>query len=629
MSKKGYKYLKHPSIGVNSKKEKQNDRGHETCECGSGRLFKDCCYRPDHRIFHLDRHFEKLKNIKLRMNDIVAQRLLEEYMEKSEIQDIADKMSDQMQIPDIRQEIERKSRYEEEAEDPNSIIASAIRLESLTVDLVLPGHKKPLIQECLNLFLRRASDREKECYNSYGFSQFSFYEVIAVKNGQYSLKNSWLLLRDLFTNEKFELKDPQFTGSFHIWDILVGRRYIIDGFTIFSTAVFIINHRQIGAYNRILFLFWLKSKIKNGSNSLISINERNTELFTLIKNKYADLQTKYFYTSELCEYIKKNSSVLVIIQNLLIKFNRDYPIIFKSPDNCLFMYITCEGKINSSKIQEIVDILRKDSKTFEDTSDSREKDIFRFDYLIPRKNMQYSEEDLVFNFAFEKLSKLSHEGIVHLVLKELQTTLVIGTSSLNLNWSKGQILSAADKIHDDLIVRIGFIEINRDTIKFTTYSEESMRALCSCMSTLLGPLILELSAPRILDLQKQAQVEEKINETSFNDYREDNEKYYDDDTSDLLYEDLDKNDITDDKELDDYLSIASRMMKRDSIKSWIHQKIPVLGGKTPKECVSDSEKLPILVDLIKDMENIADKDGYYQPKNSYSSLLKIDPKNFY
>ena len=155
MKKERSKFQRYPLKGHIVKRSSlyqsapQSARLRALCGCGSGRIFKKCCYRSDHRIFNLTRYIEKLKNVKLKMNDLVFRRFLDEYIQVPEIQEATDKLSDQLYLPTFQQVINEVKQGTTSYDTPEQVIASTVQFEALSIDYILHGHKKPIFQEYL------------------------------------------------------------------------------------------------------------------------------------------------------------------------------------------------------------------------------------------------------------------------------------------------------------------------------------------------------------------------------------------------------------------------------------------------------------------------------------------------
>ncbi|MHA1491322.1 MAG: hypothetical protein ACTSRI_16930 [Promethearchaeota archaeon] len=650
MKKEGYKFQKFqksPSnikMGKNSSVIRQSSQQpaqlRALCGCGSGRIFKECCYRSDHRTFNLTRYIEKLKSIKLRMNDLVFKRFLGEYVQVPEIQEVVDEISDQLCIPTFQQAINVVKWDIPFHETPEDITASAIQFETLSIDRTLPGHKLPIIQEYLRFYLRKASERKRECYNSYAFSQFSLYEVVAVKKHINSQKNTWIILRDLFTNEKFEFKDPLISKRLYIWDIVIGRLYKIAGFNIFSTAVFIITPHQKSAFNRILFSFWLKEAMAQDPSILNRIKLQYPQLLELFSDKYASLQGDFFHTPTLRAFLKQNSPLLFEINRFIVSISHDYPMIFKSPDGYWWIYSECKGKLDPGNVEDVLKILRTDTRHFIETSENDNSNTFTFDYFISR-NDEHLEEGLIDTYINpKKLVELSKEAIVHRIFKFLQKSLIFGATSIMADFTMDQKAEAIESLTEGSMVRIGFVEIKGLKIKLTTYSKESMQELQNYLLQELSSINLQLSAPRFTDMQRELNEQEPFSSSSTIPYPYPS-PYYSNNSNNNNFDGLDvefnkyeteqynKEDNKIESNLendfnDNFLSQESMVLRAHLKRRWFDTKLPLLGGKTPKECVSDQKNLPRLVDLIKEMENDDDRKGEYDLKHSYSTLLNMN-----
>jgi len=636
LPRKGNKFTRYSSKADKDRNKKNLEqqksyRYSEKCGCGSGLIFGKCCYRSDHRIFNLSHYMEKLKNIKLKINDSIIKRLAEEYLTNSEICDIADKLSDDLKLPRFDQIIIDYFDGWEWVDTSTENFRSAIRFEALAIDRTLPGHDKPLIEELKSLLLLKASDRIKNFYNSYTNSQFSCYEVIKVKKAEYSEYNTWILLRDKFTNKKFVLKDPLICSQVFIWDLIIGRLYRIAGFNLFSTSVIILNPEQQKHFNRILFMFWLKYIYAKKPEIMENLESQYPDLNYEFSHKGASFSKGYLYNPQVRAYLKQNSPIIVKMMDLMNQIAPKYPLIIKSPDMQDIIYAECAGELNSDKIIEAVNALRADIKYFKEVPETDKNYKFTFDYLI--SNVDSSVDDLIINYNIkpEKLIKLNKKGIIHKIHELFQKTVTFGATSINLDASVEKQLDAVNNMHSGPKIRVGFVEIERSQIKLVTYSKPSMEKLSAHVKKILKPFLLQLSFPIYTDLLGQSQIESQISEFRHNSIL--NEMIQDQDTDSDFIDDLihlsDLNfDYEDEEEMEEDLQLKTRMMRNYLVKSWINQKIPLLGGKSPKESVNDGKNVHVLVDLIKDRENSDDRDGYFDSNSTYGKYLGINIAQF-
>ncbi|KKK40789.1 MAG: hypothetical protein Lokiarch_48700 [Candidatus Lokiarchaeum sp. GC14_75] len=70
------------------------------------------------------------------------------------------------------------------------------------------------------------------------------------------------------------------------------------------------------------------------------------------------------------------------------------------------------------------------------------------------------------------------------------------------------------------------------------------------------------------------------------------------------------------------------MMRYYLMKRWVNQKIPLLGGKTPKESLRDTKNIHLLIGLIKERENDDDRNGEFNSNQTYSTYLGIDVAHY-
>jgi len=637
MLHKGNKFTRYPLIKDTKNGNKVNleqqklIKYREKCDCGSGKIFGKCCYRSDHRIFNLNRYLEKLKNIKLKMHDLVLARFIEDYKNIPEIREIADNLSDDLNIYRFNQINNDIINRWVKPEKSDESFRSAIRFEALTIDWTLPGHDRKIFQESLQFYLRKASERAKKCYDSYSKSQFSFYEVIRVKKAEGATHNTWVLLRDLFTKKEYVMKDPLICSRLYIWNIVIGRLYRVAGFNLFSTSVFILNPDQHKKFNRVLFMFWLRDVIEKNPNVLEELNSKFPLFNRDFSHKYASFSGDYFYDSSIFTFLKQNSPLLIKIMDLMQLFAPEYPLIIKSPDRQDIVYAECVGELTSEKLIEAIEVLRSDTKYFREVPELDKTNKYSFDYFITYDESPINEEIIDKNITPKNLIQLSKEAIVHKIQELFQKTIVFGATSIMSDWSMEQKVDAMENINVGPKVRVGFVEIKRSRIKLVTYSKKSMQKLLKDIKKSLKLFILQLSAPTYTDILGRTQKQDfpydfsaKRSQEIYNNSIKFATKYQKE-----IYP-LEKkleNNQTDDYE-EESLFWESRMMRHYLMKRWINQKIPLLGGKTPKESITDAKNIHLLIDLIKDRENDDDRRGEFDSNRTYSIYLGIDVANY-
>lgn len=632
MRRKGNKFTRYSSKNNKNQDKKNLERQNsyrysEKCGCGSGLIFGKCCYRSDHRIYNLSRYFEKLKNIKLKINNFIQGKLLENYRTNPEICDIADKLSDDLKIPRFSQSISDILNGWERVDSSTENFASAIRLEALTIDWTLPGHNKPIFQEVQSSYFRKASDRIQECYISYSNSQFSYYEVIKVKKAEGSEHNTWILLRDKFTQKKCVIKDPLICSNLFIWDIVIGRLYIVAGFNLFSTSVFILHPEHQKQFNRILFMFWLKHMMAKNPEVLMKLESNYPEMKSDFSHRGASFSKEYIYNKQIHMFLKQNSPILAEIMNLMNQIAPKYPLIIKSPDMQDIIFAECAGELIADKITEAVNILRSDLKYFKEVPEMDKPYKYSFDYLIPNVKTPIDEELINHIITPENLVNLNKEGIVHKIHELLQKTLIFGATSIMLDSSIEQQLNAVENIHTGPKIRVGFVEIKRSQIKLVTYSKTSMEKLFTHIKTILKPFLVQLSFPIYNDVLSKSRIESQFSEYKQNSLLKEMTQVEEDDLEpidDLVHLSNISFDYDEEEEKEEYLKFKSHVMRNYLMKRWINQKIPLLGGKSPKESLNDAKNLPLLIDLIKERENTDDREGQFDSNRAYSTYLGID-----
>ncbi|MBD3255477.1 MAG: hypothetical protein GF383_10310 [Candidatus Lokiarchaeota archaeon] len=632
MNRKGNKFSRYNSKEKNiseKNKKKYSSRYYEPCGCGSGRIFGKCCYRSDHRIFNLERYLSKLKNIKLKMHDLVLAKFLELYEEIPEIREITDSLSDYLRIPsfnNIVNDILMKIEYFETSADR---AASAIRCEALTIDWTLPKQDKPLLQDALRFYLVKASKRKKECYDSYANSQFSLYEVIKGKKFEDSPQYTWIMVRDLFTKEKYVIKDPLICGQVHIWDVIIGRLYTVADFHLFSTSTFILSTDQMSIFNRILFLFWLKENLEENPSLLDELDDIYPNLSRDFSHIGSNFNGKYLLNEQISQYLKYHSPSLIEIMNLIHENSPNYTPHIKSPDNEKFIWAESIGELQPDKVLRAIEILRTKGKSFSEVPKTDRKNEASFDFLL--NYVEIPKKEIINTSVTPKaLAYLDNEEIACKILELLQKNIIINSTPIISSWSLKKKASHLPNLISDSNVRVGSVEIINNTIRLVSYSKKSMKKMWKKINSLLKPCLAQLAPPTYSDFSQTSQMSRS--EQDFDYLTSMRNEILEEQRADS-YQKLDlllglENSLDStfqDEGDDDSLHLESRELRRFLIKQWKHQKIPVLEGLSPQEAIKRKEYVPLVIDLIKVIENNDDINGDYDFQNSYMKSLGINP----
>ncbi len=634
MQRKGNKFSRNKPKKADIQSKKKNSiqtspRLKEKCGCGSGKSFENCCFRSDHKRFNLSKYLLKLKDIKLKMQDLVISRLIEEYQNNPELREIADNLSYNLNLPIFQQIIDDIKNKIDIVETKGDVFMSAIRFEALTIDWTLPGQNRPFFQEALQFYIHKASERIINCYKSLSESQYSMYEVIEVKKAQ-GYDNTWIRIRDLFTKKEFVVKDPIICSEMHIWDVIVGRLYRVAGFNLFSTATLILTPGQQKTFNRIVFMLWLKDMCSMKPIFLKRYLAKYPDLKMDFCLKHASFSKEYFYNAHLRNYLKMKSPEIAAIMGLMNRIAPEYPLIVKSPDYQKFLWSESIGEINENKKSEIVELIRSDVKNFHETIPAEETQEYSFDYLLPNEYAPKGDEIMDLSLNPEDLINLNMEEITREVCKLNQNIVIIGTSSISLDDSFEEVVESIENLNRKSTVKAGFINISGKTIKLVTFSRKSMESLRNHVNTMLDPFLTSLSPPIYTDLLNRAR-HNTYYPSTYEDLTSIENMILNEDPfkpiDDLLYlpEQISDNEeefieMEDEQDID----LMSWMVRRTLMKRWVDQKIPYLGGKSPREVLKEKKNINILIDLIKEKENSADRQGEFNPQDTYSTLLNLN-----
>ncbi|HME55533.1 MAG TPA: hypothetical protein VKM55_25230 [Candidatus Lokiarchaeia archaeon] len=583
----------------------------ERCKCGSGKPFKSCCFRPDHQVYNLSAYFKRLKSIKERINTRVTTALLTRYKNGDpSITKAADELSEAMGAPRLVPLAFKAAEGEKSA-----ILTASIHYEALVLDQVLPGHGTSIFMEFAGKKTSPNNPLEEQFITSYAGSKISIYEVIAVKSGNRSGKNSWFLLRDKFSGSTHEFKDPLFTGMLQIWDIVIGRPYFIDNFMIFSTSVLTIPASEVQLFDRLLLLCWGNAVVYSASNESIEILDNLERQFaTSFKEERISLAHVGLYGTDLRQFLSTHSWIVKQVHDLLLGISRDFPPLMKAPDGNPVELVTIKARIKPGCGGELLERFKSEPKHFEVHDDENEQD-FSIAYLVDVTGTIPDNKPVL---EFATLRNLPPHEFARALGMAYQRTFVIGSTSVALDESDQILASKAMHMIDKKRVHGGSVSREGDFVEIFTYSRAAMPGLEAIVRQIAGDLITSFSAPEYnnefetLGPKKRLLDDLQTLQEIGNDVETDIDEG---DESEHEHVDLDENQTT--------MMNLSKAVERKMHLLWLDQPLPALKGKTPRESVEIPEIRPILIDLAKEMDNANGRNKQKRKFPSYIELLGL------
>ncbi|MGQ4874794.1 MAG: hypothetical protein ACP6IY_12060 [Promethearchaeia archaeon] len=591
------------------------------CECGSGKPFLSCCFRSDHRYFNLEKYLEKLKEIKNRLLYYTIQRLQNDYENFKNLREICNNLMNSFGISKLGKDWTLSE---------GNLQAEIFFLETLLIDKIIPGSSMPLFQKYLQYYIKRASNYSKQCFHSLKNSQYSYYEVIEVRKYPGKYYNTWVKIKDLFTGKEYIIKDILVTSNLHIWDAIVGRLYKINDFNLFSTVGFILKPDNRKFFNRMLFIMWLKSLSNKKHDILNQLKLKYPNLEFEFINRGSSFTGKYLFNRSIRKFFKSKLEIIYKIFSKITNFSKENPFIINAPDGNSLIYSECICRIREENIEEIKNIL-KNIPDFYDEANHNNFDEDTFDYFIKKDDTELYEGMLNYDITPDKLINIRDDEIIaNRIYEHFKRELTLNVSPIDLNNSINQQLN---NITESNSARIGKLTIEGNNLKLTTYSKESMMNLINIIRNHIDQFIIKIEEPTFKPITDSLKENSEKREKYIDEYLHDIDYEYDDSSYRVTYPQeniIDKEYIIDLLENLDYFEQENfnlefeRYSRRLFFKKWLNKKIPLLMGKTPKECLFDEKMRPILIDLIKDLENSDDVAGFYNPNKSYSKFLELN-----
>ncbi len=600
----------------------------ENCGCGSGKSFQTCCYRPEHCSFRLDKYLDQLKEIKVKMTRHLHCKLLTMYCNGNpSIQDAANSLSRAMKIPTIAQTMQdhRSGMHPTQDSTQNrgwGRFVDAMFVESLIIDQRLGGYPQPLIKAYKNILASKSNRLAQEILKTLGESKFSIYEVVDVrklaKNGQ----NSWFMLRDVFSGQTYEYKDPLFRGRAHLWDLIVGRRYTANGFHLLSTTVFIISSMQKATFNRMLLHRWLHHGLAAGSFDLDQIEARYPNLFVAFQRHQISLGESGLYNEDVQHFVRSNAYQLLDIFRIINSLNNEFEPIIKTPDNKDYSFTKVQGVLKKGTNRKVYTNFRQHPSEF-----------ILFEKTFDEGEPPHDEED-AYEFSFMKqvadltvhTPRLKNlKEMLALPLEEFSRCMLAANRRVLTVYMTAEIaypdreipIAPGIKNSDRSRAKAGSVLVIGNDVTIGTHARENMADLVGLFTKIADGCIERLGKPvpdapdspgrTVLSREEGVPVNKRTKLLRGASIRRERR------------ESPPNEDATSDREHE----VMERRFHEANILAWLDAESEVLGGKSPRQAAGIQALRPIVMDLVKSMENEHDRRGEYIKEKSAWVLLGL------
>ena len=587
-------------------------RKREQCKCGSGRPFGECCYRPYHTRFNLSSVTERLKNTKLRVLDIARDLFLTHYEEDPAVREVADQLTSRLDMSPLSDVLNDSGEIRARDEDP---IAGAFFTETLLIDRILPSQKESFFQAAFGNLLKKRAPQEAECIATYGASQVELFEVVEVrrKGGDPEQDPPWNRLKNLFTGETFELKDPRLRGTLCIWDIVIGRHYTIDGFHFLSTGVLILTPHQRGVFGRLLLYFWWAWERDMHGWALSSFIQRYPELTTQFPLYEIPLDYTALCNEHVKAFLKADALVVMEICDLMGEYEELGTPVILAPDGHPVRFTEARMFLKPERAEEVLDRLKMQPNWFiPDKGKAENPKDFVMLFQVPREK---PVEEINTGPSFNDMLTLSVEKFAEELLSSSKRVVVLSQSASHRT-AAGFIKDLAAQNHPKNPHICGSVTRDGPTLLVFTYSMESGTKLKQLLGDALGDIILRIEDKEDLepiDLENPGAGTSLEDGTGEFDTAEDLEEPEDASAEESNFQ-----------REEEY---ASAQMKRRFLlkqwERWLDEPLPILQDKTPRQAQKIPALRPRLMFLLKEREHQLDMEGEYSPDKSLMREMNL------
>ncbi|MBN2153352.1 MAG: SEC-C domain-containing protein [Candidatus Lokiarchaeota archaeon] len=297
----------------------------EPCGCGSLKPFKACCYRANHTRFDLRRLMSTYKDTLNKLRATTQIKLVNEYNRGNmAIKGTADSLARKMgatTLQDFQQRHQHVLDYFRGSPGvpPGEILARTIMFQEIAQDNTLPGYDRPLLEVFTRKQLQKAVEpaAEKKARQALSAGFLSAFEVINARQGADPRYTGWLLLKDMFSGNMYEFKDPNFNSKYEQWALVFGRMIAIDGFHTFDIITIGVPSIKRPLINRILLFLHLKQALEHEGATIDALEARHAALFAAFPVLNDPLERAGLFSPELAAFIRANPTVVHTIYQLM------------------------------------------------------------------------------------------------------------------------------------------------------------------------------------------------------------------------------------------------------------------------------------------------------------------------
>ena len=465
------------------------------CFCGSDKPFMHCCGKINTEFMDesdLEIYIENIKDILFEIQEQLSNCLIEYYIEedKKEFAEHLDFLIKKYGYESI------DSFYEdnESNDDEHIIRLDNIIMEEFTITRTLPGFSQPLIKHLYPKLAYKASPLKKELLNSYAESKISLYEIIYKKDPLY------MVIQDLFSGKKYELKDWMLASQYTIWDLLCGRICSANGINIFSFEPIHIHSDLMPLILRLLVVSWLKFEMNSKNKAIPDLQLDYPKLFQEFFDPFSSLSS--IYNPSFFEFINNNPNILMSTTSdlLLIDFGPQILTLDGFDFELIILSCTLTPEI-SKKISETV------------------KNIKELTYIPREKELEIPSNEKLFEvyipLEIDQIEETSEvPNLSDMIKKDIDTlkTFFIDFFNKKMTFHLGKEKYPRDPLETNQFIReiyIGDIFLSENLMKIVTYSNEYKKMIKKLLKPILAEFSLKLEINQF-DLENEFEWEEQF-----------------------------------------------------------------------------------------------------------------------
>lgn len=212
-----------------------------------------------------------------------------------------------------------------EVHGTRDILEGTLAFQELALTTHFTGLRVPLLIELTGELIARGQlpPYARHASKTLVDGRHEIFEVLDVRTGSTIKANGkprvlrWVLLRSVFDGSLHEFKDPNLQLPARAWDLLVGRRIVINGFMTFDIIAMGVPVMARPLFSRALLWLFLRHEMDRGGWGIVTMATRYPALFTAFPLVNDPLEHAGLFSPAMARFMNETVEIYPALFDLL------------------------------------------------------------------------------------------------------------------------------------------------------------------------------------------------------------------------------------------------------------------------------------------------------------------------